>query len=318
MVYIGIDIGGTGVKVGVVNEKGEIINRGEIKTRVGRPYQAIVSDIATCFLEVLKNSGYAEEDVESIGIGIPGIADEKTGSVVYCPNMNWENIPLREEIQKYLNKPTFVDNDATVAGYAESVFGVSAGTHSSVFVTLGTGVGGAIILEGKIWRGFHGIGSELGHITMAIGGEPCACGNSGCLERYCSATALIRMGKQKALQHKDSLMWKLCDGDIEQLSAKTVIDAAKELDDAAIDVFNHYVDHLAKAIDVIIGVIDPEVVILGGGVSKAGDFLLNAVRERVPRYLQHKDIPHSRVEIAQLGAQAGIVGAAMLGLQHKI
>ena len=148
---------------------------------------------------------------------------------------------------------------------------------------------------------------------MDIGGEPCSCGNYGCLERYCSATAVIRMGKQMVLEHPDSLMYDLCGGDVSKLTAKMVFDAARELDDVAMKVFNHYVDYLCKAIYTIIAFLDPEMIVLGGGISKSGDFLLNAVRERIPRYLLFKTLPYSRVEIARLGADAGMIGAAMLG-----
>jgi glucokinase len=315
MVYIGIDVGGTGIKIGVVDAEARIVAQGETPTKVGRPYQEIIRDMADCMLKTLQESGYGEGDVESIGIGIPGIADAKTGQVIFCTNMGWKDVPLRSELQKYLNKPVHIDNDATVAGFAESICGVSAGCHSSVFITLGTGVGGGIVIGGRPWSGFHGVGSEIGHIPMDIGGEPCSCGNYGCLERYCSATAVIRMGRQAAKQHPESLINELCGGDLDALSAKTVFDAAKEGDDVAMKVFNRYVDYLCKAIYMIIAFLDPEMIVLGGGVSKAGSFLVDAVQERIPRYLLFKTLPYSRGEIASLGADAGIIGAAMLGKQ---
>lgn len=313
MVYIGIDLGGTGIKIGVVDESGTILSQGETPTLVGRPYEDIIRDMGRCMLDVMARGGFEEKDVASIGVGIPGVADEKTGNVIFCTNLGWSDVPLRTELQKYLNKPVYIDNDATVAGFAESICGVSAGCHSSVFMTLGTGVGGGIVIGGRPWSGFHGVGSEIGHIPMDIGGEPCSCGNYGCLERYCSATAVIRMGKQMVLQHPDSLMYDLCGGDVSKLTAKMVFDAAKELDDVAMKVFNHYVDYLCKAIYTIIAFLDPEMIVLGGGISKSGDFLLKAVRERIPRYLLFKTLPYSCVEIARLGADAGMIGAAMLG-----
>ncbi len=313
MVYIGIDIGGTGIQIGIVDEHGNILEKGDTPTLVGRPYQDIIRDMGNCMLRTLADSGYSTSDVAAIGVGVPGIADSATGTVIFCTNMGWKNVPLRAELQKYLDKPVYIDNDATVAGFAESVCGVSAGCHSSVFMTLGTGVGGGIVIGGRPWSGFHGIGSEIGHIPMDIAGEPCTCGNFGCLERYCSATAIIRMGKQQLLQHPDSLMHDLCGGDVTKLNAKMVFDAAKEGDDTALKVFNHYVDYLSQAIITIIAFLDPEMIVLGGGVSKAGSFLLNAVRERLPRYVLFKDLPYSKIEIARLGPDAGIIGAAMLG-----
>ena len=191
--------------------------------------------------------------------------------------------------------------------------GMTADFANALKVTLGTGVGGGIVINGRPWSGFHGVGSEIGHIPMDIGGVPCTCGNEGCLERYCSATAIIRMGKQILQQHPESMMMEMVGGDPEKLTAKIVFDAARELDNAAMKVFTTYVDYLAKACYTIIAFLDPEVIVLGGGVSKAGSFLLDAVRARVPKYLLFKTLPYSRIELARLGADAGMIGAAMLG-----
>jgi glucokinase len=313
MVYIGIDLGGTGIAVGIVTEEGKIIQKGSAPTLAMRPYQEIVKDMAAVSLEILKEAGLTIQDVRSVGIGVPGIANPNTGVVVFCTNLSWHDVPLREEFQKYIDKPVFIDNDATVAGYAESVAGISAGCHSSVFLTLGTGVGGGIVINGKPWSGFHNVGSEIGHITLELDGEPCSCGNKGCLERYCSATAIIRMARQALAVHPESLMMELCQNNMENVNAKLVFDAAREGDETALKIFRRYVKYMAQAINNIIAFLDPEVIVLGGGVSKAGDFLLDAVRAEVPQYLMFKTMPHPRVEIASLGADAGIIGAAMLG-----
>ena len=315
MVYLGIDVGGTGIKVGLVNENGAILAQGETPTLAGRPFEDIVRDMGVCALNVLDQSNYDIDDVASIGVGVPGVADQKTGVVVFCTNLSWTNVPLKAELQKYIQKPVYIDNDATVAGYAESICGVSVGCHSSVFVTLGTGVGGGIVIGGRPWSGFHGVGSEIGHIPMDIEGEPCTCGNDGCLERYCSATAVIRMGRQAMLQHPDSQLYNACGGDVNNVTAKMVFDCAKEGDDVSMKVFRRYVNYLCMAMDTIIAFLDPEMIILGGGVSKAGNFLLDAIRERLPHYLIFKTLPYSRIEIARLGADAGMIGAAMLGKQ---
>ena len=312
MVYIGVDLGGTNIAVGVVNEKWEVVAQASTKTLASRPYQEIIRDMAVCADKALSQLGLTHNDVNSIGVGIPGAADEE-GNVIFCTNLGWKDIPLRTELQKYINKPVYVGNDATVAGLAESYAGVSAGCSSSVFLTLGTGVGGGIIIDGKPWNGVHGVASELGHMILVAGGEPCSCGNRGCLERYTSATAIIRMAKQQVLQHPDSMMHDLCGGDVTKLNAKMVFDAAKEGDPVATKVFNRYADNLAQAIYTIIAFLDPEMIVLGGGVSKAGSFLLNAVKERLPRYLLFKTLPCPEIEIARLGPDAGIIGAAMLG-----
>ena len=315
MVYLGIDVGGTSVKVGVIDASGNLLSQGETPTLVGRPFEDIVRDIGACALSVLNKNGFTANDVLSIGVGVPGVANQQTGVVVFCTNLNWHNVPLRAELQKYIDKPVYIDNDATVAGYAESVYGLGAGSHSSVFITLGTGVGGGIVIGGRPWSGFHGVGSEIGHIPMDIEGEHCTCGNDGCLERYCSATAIIRMGRQAAVQHPDSMLYAACGGNLDAISAKTVFDCAKEGDETALKVFRRYVNYLCMALDSVIAFLDPEVIILGGGVSIAGNFLLDAVRARLKRYILFKDLPYSRVEIARLGADAGMIGAAMLGKQ---
>ena len=313
MVYIGIDVGGTGVQVGVVSEQGQILATDSFPTGVGRPYQEMVQDMVRCTKSAVTKAGLTLEDVKSIGLGIPGIADAKTGTVIFCTNLGWRDIPLRAEIQKYIDKPVYIDNDATVAGLAESVAGVSANTESSVFLTLGTGVGGGIIIHGKVWSGSHGVGSEIGHMILKMGGEPCTCGNHGCVERYCSATAIIRMAREAVKEHPESAILTAAKGDPANINAKIVFDAAKTGDPVGMQVFREYVSYLAQAISNIIQFLDPEVIALGGGVSKAGDFLLNAVREEVPHYLLYKNIPAARIELAKLGADAGIIGAAMLG-----
>ncbi|NLD83914.1 MAG: ROK family protein [Clostridiales bacterium] len=313
MVYIGIDLGGTNIAVGTVDEKGRILSRTSTPTLADRPYTDLVKDMAACIHEVTKKAGLSAEEITSIGIGIPGIADQKEGTVVFCTNLGWRDIPLRAEIQKYYDKPVYIDNDATVAGLAESYAGVSVGCHSSVFLTLGTGVGGGIIIEGKPWSGAHGVGSELGHMTLVVDGVPCTCGNDGCVERYCSATAIIRMARQACLGYPESLIVKMVNGDLEKLEARTVIEAAKAGDPTALQVFNRFTRYLAITVNNVTAFLDPEMIVLGGGVSNAGDFLLNAVKAQLPRYLMYKTLPSPRLELARLGNEAGIIGAAMLG-----
>lgn len=313
MVYIGIDVGGTGIQVGVVDEGGHILHRGAIVTRTDIPYQDQIKAMADCVLDTLAQNNVPLSEVKSIGVGVPGIAIPRTGVVPFCNNLGWHDVPFIDEFRKHIDKPVFVDNDATVAGLAEYVAGVSAGTDSSVFITLGTGVGGGIIIHGKAWSGFHGVGSEIGHITMDLDGESCNCGNRGCLERYCSATAIINMARKAMADHPESSIMALCGGDVSRINAKMVFDAAREGDETAGAIFQRYVSYLAQAINTIICFLDPEIIVLGGGVSKAGDFLLDAVRRELPRYILFKSMPYARIELAQLGPDAGIIGAAMLG-----
>lgn len=317
MVFIGIDLGGTKIAAGITDKAGKIIAQASAATVAQRPYQEVVRDMAACSLKALEQAALTIDDVGAIGVGIPGIADNGTGTVVFCTNLGWHDIPLREELQKYINKPVFIDNDATVAGLAESIAGVSRGASSSVFLTLGTGVGGGIIINGKPWTGAHGVASELGHLTMEVDGIPCTCGKDGCLERYCSATALIRMAREAVSLHPNSLILQRAGGKPEGIDGRTVIDCAKEGDPAAMKVFDRYTKYLALAINTVISFLDPEVIVLGGGISHAGKFLLDAVQEKLPRYLMFKTMPYSRLELAVLGNNAGIIGASLLGMMME-
>lgn len=312
MIRIGVDLGGTNIAVGAVSESGMILAEASVKTLPQRPYQEVIRDMGHCVLKAIEKAGKTVDDVCSVGVGVPGIADHDTGRVIFCPNIFWKDVPLRDELQKYIDKPVYIDNDATVAGFAESVAGVSKGCDSSVFLTLGTGVGGGIVLGGRPYSGVHGVGSEIGHMIIVADGDPCNCGNKGCAERYCSATAIIRMAKKACETAPDSLILKKASGDVNRISAKLVIDAAKENDPTAVAVFSDYVKYLSITIANLIQYMDPEMIVLGGGVSHAGNFLLDAVRKQVPSYLIYKNLPHSRIELASLGNEAGIIGAAFL------
>ena len=312
MYRIGIDIGGTGIKVGVVSEELKILAEGSIPTCITIPFSEQIERIVSCVLSVAESAGLDKERIVSVGVGIPGIASLSTGEVIKCTNMGWNHVPFREEFRKHLDVPVLIDNDANVAALAESVAGVSAGTSSSVFITIGTGIGSGIIIDGKIWRGFHGIGGEIGHVIFNMGGVPCTCGNRGCLERYCSATALIRMAREAIALNPDTSMLKLVSNDITKVEARTVIDAARESDPVASEVYIHYIHHLAQAFASITNLLDPEVIVVGGGVSKAGKFLLDPLRREFANYVLYKDQPMPEIKLAVLGFEAGIIGAAML------
>ena len=313
MYYIGLDVGGTTFKAGVVTEDGRIVHKDAMPTGIERPYQEIIADMAALCKKVAADAGIEMSEIKSIGVGVPGLFDNKTGMIPFCTNLGWHDIPFVAEMKKHLDTPVYGDNDATVAGLAESVAGVSAGIKDSVFLTLGTGVGGGIIIDGKPYSGAHGCGSEIGHMMIKMGGEKCTCGNYGCFERYASATAIIREARKAIVEYPESSMLAACGGDPEKLNAKIVIDAARAGDEAAKAVFGGYVQALAVGIINIINMLDPEVIVLGGGVSAAGEFLLNAVREAVKPMVFFKTMPYARIELAQLGNDAGIIGAAMLG-----
>lgn len=307
--YMGVDLGGTSIKAGLVDENGNILRKESCPTRVELGYETVVADMVKLTDSVLQNSSHTMDEVASIGIGIPGVVDPRNGVVPRCSNLNWRRVPLVAELKKYFSKPVFVENDATAAAMAEAVSGVSAGVKNSVFLILGTGVGGGIIINGKVYSGSHGVGSEIGHTVMDMHGIPCPSGtHRGCIDRYCSASGLIRMAKEAAARHPESKL-----NSIETLNAKLIMDFAKEQDAAALEAFEEYTDCLATALLNIINFVDPEVIVIGGGVSQAGDFLLEPVRKKMKERIFFPEMPYAEIKAAMLGNDAGIIGAAMLG-----
>lgn len=312
MYRIGIDVGGTGIKVGILDDSLKILAEDSIPTCTSVPFSEQIERIVGCVVSVAASVGLTRDRIEHVGVGIPGIANLATGEVIKCTNMGWHHVPFREEFRKHLDVPVMIDNDANVAALAESVAGVSAGTSSSVFITIGTGIGSGIIVNGKIWNGFHGIGGEFGHVIFDLDGIPCTCGNRGCLERYCSATALIRMAREAIAQNPDTMMLKMVSNDITKVEARTVIDAARVADPVASEVYARYICQLGQAFANIVNLIDPEVIVVGGGVSKAGDFLIDPLRREYVKYVLYNDQPMPEIKLAVLGSEAGIIGAAML------
>ncbi len=314
MIKIGLDIGGTGIQIGAVDEDNHIIKEASIPTRRDLPFEKQVDQMVDCIrglLDPVVDPQLTLENVASIGAGIPGIADAR-GVVINCTNLGWKHVPLRSAFQQRIYKPFYVENDANVAALAESVIGVSAGSSSSVFITLGTGIGSGVIINGAIWKGAHGIGGELGHMILELDGIPCTCGNRGCIEQYCSATALIRMARTQLPAHPESLILSMAEGKPEKVNAKIVFDAKREGDPLAEKLFRRYISYMGQMIGGLTNFFDPEVIVLGGGVSKAGDLLLDAIRDEFPRHVLFNELPLPRLEIASLSSEAGIIGAAML------
>ena len=231
---------------------------------------------------------------------------------VNCTNLRWLDVPVRAEMQRYFNCPVRLENDANAAALAENRVGVSAGCSSSILITLGTGVGSGIVLNGKPWSGHHGVAGEVGHMILVPDGLLCNCGRCGCVERYCSATALVTQARQACLTHADNGMLRMAGGDPANITARLVVDAAKAGDPVALRVFRNFVRYLAMTVDNVINFLDPEMVVLGGGVSRAGAFLLNAVRGYIPACDMGQERPGTRIELAALGNEAGMIGAAML------
>lgn len=309
---IGIDLGGTTIKAGLVTEDGKIRHKSAIPTGAQRHYTEILADMAKLAIKVCEDAGYEVDDITSIGIGSPGSCDAKNGVLVYANNINFHNVPVREEIQKYINKPVYLENDANVAAYAEYCLGKEK-MECFVAVTLGTGVGGGIIMDGKIFSGYNGAGAELGHMVIKKDGAPCSCGRKGCLEAYASATALIRQTKQAIIDNPDSIMNDMIGGNIDKVDGKTAFEAAKQGDKAALKVVKKYTEYVGCGIANIINIFQPEKVVIGGGICNQGDYLLKPIKDYcITEVYSGANIGEVNIEIAKLGNDAGIIGAALL------
>ena len=309
---IGIDLGGMTIKAGLVTEDGKILHKDAVPTGAKRHYTEILKDMANLAIKVCEDAGYTMDDVSSVGIGSPGSCDAKNGILIYANNINFNNVPVRTEIQKYINKPVYLENDANVAAYAEYC---TSGKKPECFiaVTLGTGVGGGIIMNGKIFSGHNGAGGELGHMVITKGGLPCSCGRNGCWEAYASASALMAQTKQAILDNKDSIMNDIIGGNLDNVNGKTAFDAAKQGDSAALEVVKNYTEYVGCGIANLINIFQPEMLVIGGGVCNQGDYLLNPIKEYCEKEIYSgADMRSISIEIAKLGNDAGIIGAALL------
>jgi glucokinase len=310
--YIGIDFGGTNIAVGIVDENGKVIIKDSVPTNVNGHYTEIIKDMAELSLKLVKEVGISLENICSIGIGTPGTVDKEKGVLLYMNNIDFKNVPMVSEMKKYIDLPIYIDNDANCAALAEATTGAAKDTNSSITITLGTGVGGGIIIDKKLYSGFNYSGGELGHIVIKMDGEQCTCGRKGCWEAYASATALIRITKKAAEANPKSMINELIENDLENISGKTAFIAAGKGDDTAKQVVNEYIKYLAEGMTNVINIFQPEMVVIGGGVGKEGDNLLDPLREKISQDVYCKEVEQTVIKAAQMGNDAGIVGAAML------
>lgn len=309
--YIGIDLGGTNIAAGIVTEEGNIIMQGSVPTMKERPTAEIVKDMAELSLKLVADAGLELKDIKSVGIGCPGTINVQTGEVVYSNNIKIEHFMLVDEFKKYIDLPVKVDNDANCAALGEYAVN-GKGVDNFLFITLGTGVGGGLVLNGKIFHGFNGAAMEAGHITLVAGGEMCSCGKAGCWEAYASVTALIRQTQAAMEKNPDSIMHKLAEAE-GKVSGRTAFDAAKQGDKAACEVVDNYVRYVAEGIVSMENVLQPNIIAVGGGISREGDYLMDPVREYVRNYGYNKYMPKTEITTATLFNDAGIIGAAFLG-----
>ena len=308
MYRIGIDLGGTNIAAGVVDEGQHIVAEVSLPTGAERPAEAVVADICRAAEKAMEKAGITAAHCASVGIGSPGTCDSANGVVVRAYNLGWFNVPVCSMVTARLGLPCHLSNDANCAALAETVAGAAVGCRNMMLITLGTGVGGGIIVDGKLVSGMGGAGGEPGHSLLVLDGEPCTCGRRGCWEVYASATALIRQGREAAAAHPTSLLNRY-----PELTGRDVFDAADAGDEAAQAVLERYYVYVAAGITDLVNILSPEMVLIGGGISRQGERLLRPIRRYVAaNCFGGESRPQPIIQAAQLGNEAGIIGAAAL------
>ncbi len=313
MYRIGVDLGGTNIVAGVVDEYYRIVGRGKMPTACPRPADEIINDIAETIHKAIEDAGISFNDVLSIGIGTPGSVNKRFGIIEYANNLGFENVPVSDILHTKFENPIYIENDANCAALGEAIAGAGEGVDDFVAVTLGTGVGTGIIVNGKIVNGCNGAAGEMGHMVIVADGEPCTCGRKGCWEAYSSATALIRETKKQMLLDKDSKMWEIVEGNIEKVNGRTAFDAKRVGDESGKKVVDWYIHYLSIGITNLVNTFQPNVLCVGGGIGSEKENLLEPVRKKVEaeRYSVHT-MEQTRICSARLGNDAGIIGAALL------
>lgn len=310
MYRIGIDIGGMSIKAGIVKD-GEIISTKTKVTRVDGILDTLIDDLSDLINGILNENGIEIGKVEKIGVGFPGVVTNN--GYVTCVNLKLINQPVLDKLNdKFKNIKVSIANDANVAALAEYRHGSMKGFESGVMITLGTGVGGGVVINDRLISGANGIGAELGHLIIGENYYDCNCGNNGCFETFCSATAIINYAKKLIEKNKDCKLYQVCEGNLDNLTAKMVFDLYKEKDKISIEVINRFKKYLAIGIANIVNFIDPDVVSIGGGVSNSNDIILDNLSDEVKKHLPFKESNICDIVIAKFKNDAGILGASEL------
>lgn len=308
--YIGIDLGGTNIAAGLVDDNGALINTIDCPTESSRKSEEIADDMIALCEKLSENNGYKMSDIKGIGIGCPGTVNNETGEILYVPNLGMDGFNLAGYIRNKINCPVHLANDADCAALGEyTANGNNA--KSFILITLGTGVGGGVIINGKLYTGFNGMGAEIGHMTLVHEGELCGCGKKGCWEAYASVTALKRQTMDAMEKNPQSKICQIYKRD-KKVSGRTAFDAAKQGDKVAREVVKQYAEYVASGLISVENIFQPEMIVIGGGISKEGDYLLNPIMEYVNKYRFNKHLKQTEIKVAKLFNDAGIIGAAML------
>ncbi len=311
MYYIGMDLGGSSIKAGLVTDNGSIVFKKKKMTRVSEGSIIVMNDMAMLVEEMLEESELDGREIRGLGVGIPGAARED-GFVYFATNIFWTNVQLGKELSQMTDKSVHVANDATMAAVAEHTLGITKDAANSVFVTLGTGLGGGVILNHQVYSGSHGIGTEIGHMVVGHNADyDCTCGNNGCWETFASGTAMKNHAHRLLEQGEKSILTSAIEDENGVISTNLLFEGAREGDDVCLTVVNRMTRYLAVGIANLINIFDPEVIALGGGISASSDFFMNDLKAMVAERIYVKTMNVTRIEASKLGNDAGIIGAAM-------
>ena len=303
---IGIDLGGTNLKAGIVDKDGKILHRLSTKTNSDADSQTISNQILELIAEIIKISNFKKSDIIGIGLGSPGLIDKKRETILFSPNLpRWRNIPIKRIVAERFSKPCVLENDANAAAWGEKWVGAGKEATSMVMLTLGTGIGGGIIIDNRLWRGANNVAAEIGHTVIQMDGPQCNCGNHGCVEVYASATGMVRRFKE-LLKGGASSSLKDCD----EITAKMINDAAFQGDKASLDIIEETGRYLGIAIVNIMHILNPEMIVLAGGMIGSGELLMNPIRQVTTQRAFEASYKDTKIVFSQLGNDAGIIGAA--------
>jgi len=313
---IGVDIGGTKIAVALCNLNGHIIAKVKTDTNTVAGKDKVIQKIVDCIYQVIELSGITIDHIAGIGIGSPGPLNVSKGIVLYVATLQWENVPIRDIIRREFNVPVFLENDCNAAAFGELWLGAGRGYSNLIYITLSTGIGSGIIINKGIYRGKHDAAGEFGHICVEDGGRICSCGNNGCLQAYASGTSIAKMAEEYISKHKDSSLLQYVNDEFSRIDCLMVEKAADSGDVTAIDIWTQAGEKLGHGISILLQLLDPEIVIIGGGVSKALDLFYEPMIDYIKKHVYRIIYEDMVIVQAQLGQDAGVIGAAMIAVKE--
>lgn len=315
--FVGVDIGGTNVEMGILNELGEILIKKSIKTDSKKGAEDTFGRIWTAISSLITELGITKDDIKSIGMGIPGPVLNNS-IVKIAANFSWgDNFPAKELMEKISGKPVKVGNDVKLIALGETLFGAGRGYKNSITIPIGTGIAAGIIINGAIVEGADGAAGEFGHVVVNKQGYKCGCGLTGCLETYCSATGIIREGKRRLAENKENALYKRINGNIDSLEARDIFDLAKAGDKFCTDIVDWFCEYMAEGVGMLLNILNPEIIIFSGGVARAGDILLDGVKKNLAKYALGMTMENLKFAFGELNEEAGIKGAAALVMNEN-